>query len=71
MFDLVCELDELLSTKIMITVYVKTFLRYKFHGNAIFEVALVWDQPGDAQNYSIHFDLLMIKLIDSDSKIVE
>lgn len=58
MFDLVCELDELLSTKIMITVYVKTFLRYKFHGNAIFEVALVWDQPGDAQNYSIHFDLL-------------
>lgn len=58
-FDFLCDLDELLSTKIMIAVHVKTFLRYKFHGNATFEIALVWDQPGDAQNYSI---FTMIKL---------
>ena len=45
-FDLFCNLDELLSTKITIAVYLKRYLRFKFHGSTTFEVALVWDQPG-------------------------
>ncbi|KAK9306192.1 hypothetical protein QLX08_003081 [Tetragonisca angustula] len=44
-FDLFCNLDELLSTKITIAVYLKRYLRFKFHGSTTFEVALVWDQP--------------------------
>lgn len=46
-FDLFCNLNELLSTKITIAVYLKGYLRLKFHGSTTFEVALVWDQPGD------------------------
>ncbi|XP_076243958.1 fer-1-like protein 6 [Calliopsis andreniformis] len=44
-FDLFCELEELLSTKIMIAVYLKTHVRLKFHASTSFEVALVWEQP--------------------------
>ncbi|XP_076302777.1 otoferlin-like, partial [Lasioglossum baleicum] len=49
-FDLFCNLDELLSTKIMIAVYLKSYLRLKFYGSTSFESALVWDQP-DHQYY--------------------
>ncbi|XP_076670742.1 otoferlin [Andrena cerasifolii] len=49
-FDLFCNLDQLLSTKIMIAVYLKNYFRLKFHGSTSFEVALVWDQP-DRQYY--------------------
>ncbi|XP_076634575.1 otoferlin [Colletes latitarsis] len=49
-FDLVCNLDELLGTKIMIAVYLKSSLRLKFYGSTSFEVALVWEQP-DRQYY--------------------
>ncbi|XP_046143744.1 otoferlin-like [Osmia bicornis bicornis] len=49
-FDLFCNLEELLSTKIVIAVYLKHFVRLKFHGSTSFEVALVWEQP-DRQYY--------------------
>ncbi|CAL7940390.1 unnamed protein product [Xylocopa violacea] len=49
-FDLLCDHNELLSTKITIAVYLKSHLRFKFHGSTSFEVALVWDQP-DRQYY--------------------
>ena len=53
MFDLFCDLDELLSTKITIAVYLKGYLRFKFHGSATFEVALVWDQPGNIESFPV------------------
>ncbi|XP_076223010.1 otoferlin [Nomia melanderi] len=49
-FDLFCNLEELLSTRIIIAVYIKHYLRLKFHGSANFEIALVWEQP-DRQYY--------------------
>ncbi|CAK9828332.1 Fer-1-like protein 6 [Anthophora retusa] len=49
-FDFFGSLDELLSTRIMIAVYLKGYLRFKFHGSTSFEIALVWDQP-DRQYY--------------------
>lgn len=46
-FDFTCSLDALLSTKITIAVYLRSFLRQlKFHGSISFEVATVWEQPG-------------------------
>ncbi|XP_078046839.1 otoferlin [Augochlora pura] len=49
-FDLFCDLEELLSSRIVIAVYIKHYLRLKFYGSASFEVAIVWDQP-DRQFY--------------------
>ncbi|XP_076375559.1 otoferlin [Megalopta genalis] len=49
-FDLSCDLEELLSSRIVIAVYIKHYLRLKFHGSASFEVAIVWEQP-DRQFY--------------------
>ncbi|XP_015435492.1 PREDICTED: otoferlin-like [Dufourea novaeangliae] len=49
-FDLFCDMEELLGTKIIIAVYIKHYLRLKFHGSASFEIALVWEQP-DRQYY--------------------
>ncbi|XP_076648742.1 otoferlin [Halictus rubicundus] len=49
-FDLFCDLEELLSTRIVIAVYIKHYLRLKFYGSVSFEVALVWEQP-DRQFY--------------------
>lgn len=46
-FDLFCNVEQLLSTKIMIAVYLKNYVRLKFHGSTSFEIALVWGQPGD------------------------
>ncbi|XP_014219659.1 otoferlin [Copidosoma floridanum] len=45
-FDLTCDLDTLLSTRIAITAYLYGGLikRCKFHGSFDFEVASVWDQ---------------------------
>ncbi|EFN77733.1 Otoferlin [Harpegnathos saltator] len=45
-FDFTCSLETLLSTRIMIAVYLRNVLRQlKFHGSISFEVATVWEQP--------------------------
>ncbi|XP_031785250.1 otoferlin isoform X4 [Nasonia vitripennis] len=45
-FDLTCSMDTLLSTRLELAVYLCGRLkRSKFHGNIVFEVATVWDQP--------------------------
>ncbi|EFN60493.1 Fer-1-like protein 4 [Camponotus floridanus] len=44
-FDFTCSLDTLLSTRITIAVYLRNFLRRRFHGSISFEVATVWEQP--------------------------
>ncbi|XP_011064504.1 PREDICTED: otoferlin-like, partial [Acromyrmex echinatior] len=49
-FDFTCSLDNLLNTRITIAVYLRNFVRLKFHGNTSFEVATVWEQP-DRQYY--------------------
>ncbi|KAJ8683958.1 hypothetical protein QAD02_019750 [Eretmocerus hayati] len=56
-FDLTCNMDALLSTSIEIAVYLCGRLgRTKFHGNIVFEVATVWDQP----NHQYHHKWAML-----------
>ncbi|KAL7306383.1 hypothetical protein TKK_0001807 [Trichogramma kaykai] len=44
-FDLTCSLEELLGTRLDISIFLRGRLkRSKFHGSADFEIAAVWDQ---------------------------